>query len=117
MQKPIALRVYEGLGFIELKPGATIPPHDVAADEPIHFFVKEKGDEVRTISLRVIQNSPSDFQTALVESLDNNGRSSSTGGTTHMVSVSDHCSAEIAVVKSDNQGRYRVTTKVSSAPR
>jgi len=115
-KKSIEPRVLEELGFVELKPGAQVPPQDVGVEEPAHFYAKASNGSLRTISLRVVRsgsrNSETSFQLAHVESTEH-GRSWGTSGTSHDFGVDGRCSVHFAIHRTGPGERFRLTADVS----
>lgn len=109
--RPIELKVYLQLGFLELTPNAKIPPQDVLAGEPLHFFFKAKDGKIRTVSLCVLKDSATSFQVQVVRSMEH-GRSTSSGGTRAALWLENGSTVSFTVGQPDAQSRYRVTTTV-----
>lgn len=90
LDKPIDVTRLAGFGFTELKHGQTVPPREVALDEPAHYYFVDPKGKLHTVSVRVIRpggGNTGACDLASVESTEH-GRSWGSGGAVR------HCSLE-----------------------
>jgi hypothetical protein len=115
VEKPIEVPTLKELGFIELKPGAQVPPQEIGLEEPVHFYIKKADGKVKTLSLRAIKcgskkTEPS-HELACVESWESS-RSSCTGSLSHCASIDDKCGAQFTLEQTGPQ-RFRLKTTLT----
>jgi hypothetical protein len=116
VERPIEPATLEGLGFVELKPGSQVAPQDVGLEEPVTFFARLPGGQVKTISLWVVRSSSktgeASYQLGFLEVAEH-GRSWTAGGSSYGCELGGDRFANFAMERLGTAERWRLSTQLS----
>lgn len=117
-KRPADVGLLKELGFVELKPGATIPDRELAAEEPACFLATDRNGKLRTLAVRVKSLSPSAGSMPQLSFVDwaDGSRSWGSGGNGHTWQIDGVGTVRITANALPNPKRFRLSVRMTPPP-